>query len=44
MVVTVLHRRQDGEVCAFASTWCKYDLRKGYLVVRSWAMVRGTHT
>ena len=35
--VTKGHSR-DGFV--LASTLCKYDLRKGYLFVRSWARVR----
>ena len=35
--VSVLHRGQYGEVCVFASTLCKYDLRKGDLFFLSWA-------
>ena len=33
---SVLHRGQYGEVCVFASTLCKYDLRKDNLFVLSW--------
>ena len=30
----------SGDECDLASTWCKFDLRKGDLYVLSWAMVR----
>ena len=30
----------SGDGCYLASTLCKYDLRKGYLLVLSWASVR----
>ena len=30
----------SGAVCYLVSTLCKYDLRKGYLYVLSWARVR----
>ena len=30
----------DGDGCDLASTLCKYDLRKGDLIVMSWARVR----
>ena len=29
---------QSGDVCVLASTLCKYDLRKGDLLVLSWAI------
>ena len=38
--IFVLQRGQYGKVCMFASTLCKYDLRKGDLFVLSWASVR----
>ena len=31
---------RNGDGCDLASTLCKYDLRKGYLFVLSWARVR----
>ena len=31
---------QYGEVCVFTSTLCKYNLKKGDLLVLSWARVR----
>ena len=37
---TVLQRGQYGEVGVFASTLCKYDLKKGNLFVLSWVRVR----
>ena len=37
MCVSIVQRRQDGEVWVFASTFCIYDLRKGDLFVLSWA-------
>ena len=36
----VLQRGHSGDGCDLASTLCKYDLRKGYLFVLSWARVR----
>ena len=36
----VLHRGQRGEVWCVSSTSCKYDIRMGLLLVRSWARVR----
>ena len=30
----------SGDGCVLASTLCKYDLRKGYLFIPSWARVR----
>ena len=38
--VYVLQRGHSGDVCTIASTLCKYDLRKGYIFVMSWARVR----
>ena len=38
--VLVLQRRHSGDGCDLASTLCKYDFRKGYLFVLSWAIVR----
>ena len=38
--VWVLQRGQSGDGCDLASTLCKYDLRKGDLLVLSWARVR----
>ena len=38
--VWVLQRGHSGDGCDLASTWCKYNLRKGDLVVLSWARVR----
>ena len=38
--VCMLQRRHSGDGCVLASTLCKYDLRKGYLFVLSWARVR----
>ena len=36
----VLHRGQRGEGWCVSSTLCRYDIRMGLLLVRSWAMVR----
>ena len=36
----MLHRGHNGDGCDLASTLCKYDLRKGDLLVLSWARVR----
>ena len=36
----MLQREQNGDGCDLASTFCKYDLRKGDLFVVSWAIVR----
>ena len=36
----MLQRGHNGDGCVLASTLCKYDLRKGYLIVRGWARVR----
>ena len=36
----MLQRRHSGDGCDFATTLCKYDLRKGDLFVLSWARVR----
>ena len=33
----VLHRGQRGEVWCVASTLCRYGIRMGLLLVRSWA-------
>ena len=38
--VRVLQRGHSGDGCDFASTLCKYDLRKCDLFVLSWARVR----
>ena len=38
--MSVLQREHSGDGCDLASTWCKYDLRKGDLSVLSWARVR----
>ena len=38
--VWVLQRGHSGDGCGLASTLCKYDLRKRYLFVLSWARVR----
>ena len=39
-MVWVLQRGHSGDGCDLASTLCKYDLRKGDLLVLSWARVR----
>ena len=36
----MLQRGHSGDGCVWASTLCKYDLRKGDLFVLSWARVR----
>ena len=36
----MLQRGHSGDGCVFASTLCKYDLRKGDVFVRRWARVR----
>ena len=36
----VLRRGHSGDGCEWASTLCKYDLRKRDLFVLSWARVR----
>ena len=36
----MLQRGHSGEGCDLASTWCRYDLRKGDLFVLRWARVR----
>ena len=36
----MLQRGNSGDGCDLSSTLCKYDLRKGYLFVLSWARVR----
>ena len=38
--VWMLQRGHSCAGCDLASTLCKYDLRKGYLFVLSWARVR----
>ena len=38
--VWMLQRGHSGDGCVLASTLCEYDLRKGDLVVLSWARVR----
>ena len=38
--VWMLQRGHSGDGCVLASTLCKYDLRKGDLIVLSWARVR----
>ena len=38
--VWMLQRGHSGEICVLASTWCKYDLRKGYVFVLRWERVR----
>ena len=38
--VWMLQRGHSGEGCVLASTLCKYELRKGYLFVLSWARMR----
>ena len=40
MCVRVLQRGNTGDGCVLASTLCKYDLRKGDLLVMSWTRVR----
>ena len=35
--VWMLKRGHSGDGCVLASTFCKYDLRKGDLFVLSWA-------
>ena len=39
-VVWMLQRGNSGDVCDLVSTFCKYELRKGYLFVLSWARGR----
>ena len=36
----VLHRGQRGEGWCVSLTLCRYDIRMGFLSVRSWARVR----
>ena len=36
----VVHRGQRGEGWCASSTLCRYDIRMGPLLVRSWARVR----
>ena len=36
---SVLHNGQYGKECVFASTLCKYYLKKGDLFVLNWDMV-----
>ena len=36
----MLQRGHSGDGCDLASTFCKYDLRKGDLFVLSWARVQ----
>ena len=36
----MLQKGHSGDACDLASTFCKYDLRKGDLFVLSWARVR----
>ena len=36
---SVLHRGQRGERWCVSSTLCRYDIRMGLLLVRSWARV-----
>ena len=36
----MLQRGHSGNGCDLASTFCKYDLRRGYLFVLNWARVR----
>ena len=36
----MLQKDNSGDGCVLASTLCKYDLRKGDLIVLSWARVR----
>ena len=36
----MLHRRHSDDRCDFASTLCRYDLRKDDLFVLRWARVR----
>ena len=36
----MLQRGHSGYVCDLASSFCKYDFRKGDLFVLSWARVR----
>ena len=38
--VSVLQRGHSGDRCDLASTFCKYDFRKGDLFVLSWVRVR----
>ena len=38
--VWMLQRGHSGNGCVLALTLCKYDLRKRYLFVMSWAWVR----
>ena len=36
----ILHRWQRGEVWCVSQILCRYDIRMGLLLVRSWARVR----
>ena len=36
----MFHRGNSDGGCVLASTWCKYDLKKGDLFVLSWPRVR----
>ena len=36
----VFHRGQRGELWCVSSTLCRYDIRMGLLLVRSWARMR----
>ena len=38
--VWMLQREHSADGCVLASTLCKYNLRKGDLLVLSWARVR----
>ena len=38
--VCILHRGQRGKGWCVSSTLCRYDIRIGFLLVRSWARVR----
>ena len=40
MMCFVLQRGHSGDGCVLASTLCKYNLRKGHVLVLSWARVR----
>ena len=47
-MLSVLQMGNSGDGCELASSWCKYNLRKDYLLVLGWARVRqvrwGSHS
>ena len=42
-VYVIVTNEHSGDGCDLASTLCKYDLRKGDLIVLSWAMNDATN-